>query len=235
MLIGEKDQKTNIRLKNVDDFETYINAIDNGGYDSEDATFTGWLYKLFTPEFKEVNRSQYGKGTDFKQDFAEFIGNNCYLPASGICFIMCLNYLTGKDYTEEFSTFARTEQRRSNVLTSARCQLFCRKYIINIGCFDGFRVWPRNNTERKIALKMHNDLFCLIWKSQNISFNQVIKELKDNFKILDSVISDKHVKSFFKDEYKPKIVQSQITNTIVYDLETFNTGKLFLMLIVYKE
>ena len=36
MLVGEKEQKTNIRLKNVDDFESYINAIDNSGYDSED-------------------------------------------------------------------------------------------------------------------------------------------------------------------------------------------------------
>ena len=36
MLIGEIVQKTNIRCKIVDDFETYVNAIDNGGYDSED-------------------------------------------------------------------------------------------------------------------------------------------------------------------------------------------------------
>ena len=62
-VIGEIEQKTNIRFKNVDDFETYINAIDNGGYDSEDVVFTGCLYKLNTPEFKKVNRSQNGRGT----------------------------------------------------------------------------------------------------------------------------------------------------------------------------
>ena len=45
MLIAEIEQKTNIRFKNVYDFETYIDAIDNGGYDSEDLIFTGWLYK----------------------------------------------------------------------------------------------------------------------------------------------------------------------------------------------
>ena len=33
MIIGEIEQKPNIRFKNVDDLETYINAIDNGGYD----------------------------------------------------------------------------------------------------------------------------------------------------------------------------------------------------------
>ena len=36
MMIGEKRQKTIIRFKNVDVFEIYNNAIDNGGYDSED-------------------------------------------------------------------------------------------------------------------------------------------------------------------------------------------------------
>ena len=77
MLVGEIEQKTNIRFKNVDDFENYINAIDNSGYDSEDVIFIGWLYKLNTPEFKKVNRSQYGRGTDFKQDIVDYIGNNC--------------------------------------------------------------------------------------------------------------------------------------------------------------
>ena len=165
MLVGEIEQKTNIRFKNVDDFESYINAIDNKGYDSEDVIFTGWLYKLNTPEFKKVNRSQYGTGTDFKQDIVEYIGNNCYIPTSGNCFIKCINYFTKKDYTDEFLTFIRTEQRRSNVMTSARVQPFCRKHNINIGCYDGFRVCPRNITQRNIALKIDNNHFCLIWKS----------------------------------------------------------------------
>ena len=39
MLIGEIEQKTNIRFKNVDVFETYINAIDNSGYDSDDVFY----------------------------------------------------------------------------------------------------------------------------------------------------------------------------------------------------
>ena len=196
MLVGEVKQKTNIRFKNVDDFESYINAIDNSGYDSEDVILTGWLYKLNTPEFKKVNRSQYGRGTDFKQDIVEYIGNNCYIPTSGNCFIKCINYFTKKDYTEEFLTFIRTEQRRSNVMTSARVQPFCRKHNINIGCYDGFRVCPRKITQRNTALKIHNNHFCLIWKSDGVSFVEAIKELKDNFKVVDNVISDKHVKIY---------------------------------------
>ena len=125
MKIGEIEQKTNIGFKNADDFENYINAID-ADYDSEEVIFTGWLYSN-TPEFKRVIRSRYGRGTDFKKDIVEYIGNNCYVPTSGNCSIKCINHLTGNDYTEKFSTFIRTEQRRSNVMTTARIEPFCKK------------------------------------------------------------------------------------------------------------
>ena len=164
LLVGEIEQKTNIRFKISDDFKTHINAIDNSGYDSDDVFFTGWLYKLNAPEFKKVKRSQYARGTDFKQDIVDYIGNNCCIPTSGYCFIKCDNYLTKKDYTKEILAFIRTEQRRSNVMTSARFQPFCKKYIINVGCYDGFRMCPRNIAERKIALNLHENHFCLIWK-----------------------------------------------------------------------
>ena len=79
--------------------------------------------------------------------------------------------------------------------------------------------------ERNIALEIHNNHFCSICQSIGISFNRAIKELKDNFKVIDNNLSAKHVKSFIKYEYKPKKVQSQLTNMIVYELETFNTDK----------
>ena len=100
----------------------------------------------------------------------------------------CINFFAKKDYTQEFLTFIRTEQRRSNVMTSARIQPFCRKYNINIGYYDGFRVYPRNITERNVVLKIPNNPFCLIWKSNGISYDTAIKELNDNFKVIDNVI-----------------------------------------------
>ena len=222
MIIGPVEHKTNIRFKNMDDFERYINAIDID-YDSEDVTFTGYVYKLNTPRFKVVKRSAYGRGINYMQEIVEYHGRNCYIPTSGMCFIKCINYFTKKDYTQEILTFIRAEQRRSNVMTSARVGSFCRKYNINIGCFDGTRINPRNITQRNTALKIHDNHFCLIWKSDNVSFNQVIKdELKPNFKVVDNVVSDKHVKSFIKYEYNPKKVKSPLTNIVVYDLETFN-------------
>ena len=45
-------------------------------------------------------------------------------------------------------------------MTSARIQPFCGKYNINIVCYDGFRVCPRNIAERQIALYVHENHFC---------------------------------------------------------------------------
>ena len=101
-LIGELEIETKSRFKNVDDFENYINSIDNAGYDSEDVIFTGWLYKLNTPEYKKVNRSRYGRGTHFIENIVEYIGNNCYIPTSGNCFIKCINYFTKKFVQKSF-------------------------------------------------------------------------------------------------------------------------------------
>ena len=158
------------------------------------------------------------------QEFVEYHGQNCCIPTSGMCFIECFKYFSKNDFREEFLTFIRTEQRRSKVMTSARVQPFCRKYNINIGCFDATRINPGNVTQRDTALKINIHHFCLIWKSNGISFNQVIEdELKPIFKVVDNVISDKHVKSFIKYDYKPKGLQSPLTNIVVYNLETFNT------------
>ena len=102
------------------------------------------------------------------QEIVEYCGQNCYIPTCGMCFIKCIKYFTENDYTEEILTFIRTEQGRSNVMTSARIQPFCRKYNINIGIFDGTRINPRNITQRDTSLFIYNNQFCLIWKSNNI-------------------------------------------------------------------
>ena len=98
MIIGPNEHKTNIRFENMDDFEKYINAIDID-YDSEDVTFTGYVYKIDTPHFKIVKRSAYGRGTNYMQEFFENHGQNCYIPTSGMCFIKCiLKKITQKNF-----------------------------------------------------------------------------------------------------------------------------------------
>ena len=86
-------------------------------------------------------------------------------------------------------------------MRSAGIQTFCRKHNINIGQFNGKEVWPKYVTERNIALKIQKKKhFCFIWETIDISFKKAKEEFKNNFKVVDSVICDKHVKSFLKHE-----------------------------------
>ena len=66
MLIGELEQRTTIRFRTFDDFETFIKAIDVD-YDSDDVIFTGCWHKLKTHQIKKVKKSQYRRGTDFNK------------------------------------------------------------------------------------------------------------------------------------------------------------------------
>ena len=133
--------------------------------------------------------------------------------------------MTGKDYKQQYLDFNRNEKRRINIMTKARFQPFCRANNINIGYLDGVRVFPRTVTEKDDALCLYNNHFCLIWATEEVRFNQTIKELKDNFKIFDNFITEENVHSHFKYEFIPKKIESYLTNFIVYDLETHNPDR----------
>ena len=108
MIIGPIEHKTNFIYKNMEDFESYINAIVIN-YGSEDVKFTGYVYILNTHHSHVVKRSAYRKGANYMQEIVEDYGKNCYILTSGNCFIKCNNYFTKKDYTEDFIIFIRTE------------------------------------------------------------------------------------------------------------------------------
>ena len=107
----------------------------------------------------------------------------------------------------------------------ARIQPFCRANNINLGYYNNDRVFPRSVTNRDSALYLYNNHFCLIWKSQGVSFNQAIQDLKAIFKIVDNYITEANVNSHFKYEFIPKNIESHLSNFIVYDLETHNTNR----------
>ena len=71
-------------------------------------------------------------------------------------------------------------------MTKARNQPFCRANNFNFGYFDGAGVYPRSVTSRNSALFIYINHFCLLWISEGVSFTRAIKELKDNFKIVDN-------------------------------------------------
>ena len=110
-------------------------------------------------------------------------------------------------------------------MTIARIQPFCRANNFNLGYYNNDRVFPRTVTNRDSALYLYNNQFCLIWKSHGVSFNQAINEIKDNFKKVDNYITEENVNSHFKYEIIPKKLESHLTNSIVYDLETHNTDR----------
>ena len=222
--IGDQIRQTKIRFRNMDDFEAYINSIDQD-YDSDDTIFNGYIYKMDSPQFKKINRSQYGNGCSFDKIICEYKGNNCFIPKKGYCFVRCINYLTGQDYKERYLDFIRNESRRTNIMTKARIQPFCRANNINLGYWDGNTVYPRSVTNRESALFLYNNHFCLIWKSENISFTQAIKELAENFKTVDNHITEENVNSHFRYEFNPKKIDSHLSNFIVYDTETHNTDR----------
>ena len=43
--IGDQIRQTPVRFRNIDDYEAYISAIDEG-YDGEDAIFNGYFYRI---------------------------------------------------------------------------------------------------------------------------------------------------------------------------------------------
>ena len=53
--VGDQIKQTHIRFRNMDDFEAYINAIDER-YDVDECNFNGYIYKTDTPQFNKVNR-----------------------------------------------------------------------------------------------------------------------------------------------------------------------------------
>ena len=110
-------------------------------------------------------------------------------------------------------------------MTKARIQPFCRLNSNNLEYYDGERAFPRSVRERNKALYLYDNHFCLIWKSEGVSFNQAIKELKDNFEIVDKYITEEKVQSHLKYEFIPRKFESHLTNFIVYDLETHNTDR----------
>ena len=63
-------------LKNFEALEAYVDNIDVD-FHADESIFNSIVCKLNTPVFNKINRSKYGKRTDYKKDFVEVIGSNC--------------------------------------------------------------------------------------------------------------------------------------------------------------
>ena len=114
--INNEMRKTTMRFKNIDDFDKYIEMIDRKYDIDDDIIYEGDLH-IIEKEFNKVNRSNFGKGSNHLYDILKYHGKNCYIPTGQNCFLKCINYLTGKDYKNEYFQFINSEGRRKNVMT----------------------------------------------------------------------------------------------------------------------
>ena len=108
--VGNQNRQEHIRFRNIDDYESYINSIDEG-YDAEDVIFNGYVCKINTLQFNKANRIQYGNGCDFKHQIIEIPVNNCFLSRKVYCFVKCIYFITGKDYKQQYLDFIRNENK----------------------------------------------------------------------------------------------------------------------------
>ena len=69
-------------------------------------------------------------------------------------------------------------------MTSAKIQPFGRKYNNNLGVYNKKQrsILPKTITERRICLLIHNNLFCVIWKTNQSTFPDAIREIENNFR-----------------------------------------------------
>ena len=104
---GDQIRPAHMRFRKNKDYEAYINILD-AGYDSEDALCSGFFYKLITPHFNKVNRSQNRNGCDFKHEISEDHGDNFFIPTKSCCFVKCNIFLTGQYYKQQYLDFIRS-------------------------------------------------------------------------------------------------------------------------------
>ena len=196
----------------------------NERYDeSVPINFTGIVSK-YTKSFNRISSSYYGTGCDSFKKFVEYRGVLCYIPEQNDCFRKCIEFITKKDFSEQYRKFIKDSKRSKNIMTSARIQPFCKKHNINLVVYNKNqqKILPLSITQRKVCLFIHENHFCLNWKTNNTTFSNAIKELKDNFKYESNQISNNILKQV--QEYKfPKTNDVDCMSAVfAFDLETVN-------------
>ena len=65
----------------------------------------------------------------------------------------------------------------------ANLQPFCKKYNRNLGIYFQKQrsILPKTTTESRISLDIHKNHFCVIWKKNQSSFPDAIKEVLGSF------------------------------------------------------
>ena len=185
--------------------------------------FTGIVIK-YTKSFNKIRHSYYGTSCNSFKKIVEYRGVLCFVPEENECFKKCLEFIYKKDFTEKYLDFIKNSKTTKNIMTSAKIQPFCKKYGIDFGVYNinQQEILPGCVTERRLCLIIHENHFCVIWKSKNTTFTDALKELEDNYKYKANQISDNILKQV--QEYKFPISNEKdcLYAVFAFDLETAN-------------
>ena len=111
----------NAFFSNRDGLIERIEKINERYDESIPITFTGLVIK-YTKSFNKIRRSYYGTGCDSFKKIVEYRGNLCFIPEQNECFRKCIEFITKKDFSEQYRNFIKDSKRNKNIRTSARIQ-----------------------------------------------------------------------------------------------------------------
>ena len=194
--INDNDTSTiNAFFKDAEQLDKRIDKINDKYDETLNITFTGELIR-YTKTFNKIKRSNLGVGCDVFKKIAEYRGNLCYIPEENECFRKCLEFIYKKDFSQQYCDFIKESQRNKIIMTSAKTQPFCKKHIINLGVYNTKQqeILTKSVTEQRICLFIHENHFCVIWKTVKTNFTNAIKELEKNFEYQPNQIADNILK-----------------------------------------
>ena len=216
--------KTGRFFKDGEELGFYIDAILDKYDDIPNITFTGDIY-LHYRNFREVKRSDYGKGANEFYDIVEYKGLCSYIPTGNGCFLKCINYIYNKDFSTEYFTFLKSFKRQTDVMLRARIPIFCKRVGIDIGFWsrEKRRIMPESCTERSKCLYLYKQHYCVIWKNtDNDSLSNAAKEVEDNFKYIRNRINNTNLKNVIKYSFPFKEKHNELDNVFIFDIQTDN-------------
>ena len=223
-----EDSSNKIRTKRFfkdgEELGFFIDSILDKYDDIPNVFFTGDIY-IHYRNFKEVKRSDYGKGANEFFDIVEYKGVCSYIPTGNGCFLKCINYIYNKDFTDEYYTFLKSFKRQTNVMLRARIPVFCKRVGIDIGFWSKEKIciMPQSCTERNKFLYVYKQHYCVIWKNTvNDSLPNAAKDVEDNFKYVRNRINNTNLKNVIKYSFPFKEKHNELDNVFIFDIETGN-------------
>ena len=97
---GEMD--INRFLEDSNEMANFVDKILDKFYDQPSISYTGNTYRYFRI-FKQVNRSDNGRGANAFSIILEYKGVNCYKPSGKSCFLKCISFFSRKILRRSFS------------------------------------------------------------------------------------------------------------------------------------